>query len=420
MIRPRLSACLCRRRPVLAGYLAMLLVPMLGGATPVRAQTLTVLYRFHGGRDGASPNSRLVLDDAGNLYGTARDRGAYNFGTVFKLDANGKLTTLHAFNGIDGLWPSGDLIRDKKGNLYGTTAFGATPEGGKCRHGCGTLFKIDSSGKHRILHIFSGDADGGGPAQRLIRDDERNFYGVAYRGGNRNCGIYRRGCGVIFRIDATGTESVLYTFGQAADGGNGVGDLIRDKVGNIFGTTNRGGDYTWGSVFKLDPEGTWTTLYSFTGFADGNAPTSGLIRDENGSFYGSTQFGGDPTCGFYLNGCGVIFKLDSANSETVLYTFTGDPNQGEPFGALLRDASGNLYGTSYPGAVCDPHCGNVFKLDPSGNKTILHEFNNPSKGLWLGHLTRDKAGNLYGTTWSGGRKNDSCYYGCGVIFKIVP
>jgi len=381
-----------------------------------------VLYSFTGAEDGAFPQSALVLDDAGNLYGTASARGAYNFGTVFKLDPSGKLSVLHTFTGIDGLDPYGDLFRDKNGNLFGTALSGGTPEGGECRHGCGVLFKIDPSGKYHILYVFPGGPPGGNPAGRLIRDNQGSFYGVGYVGGNLPCDYHYRGCGVIFKVDAARNETVLHAFGGYAKDGDSASDLIRDKDGNIYGTTGRGGDFTWGSVFKLEPNGNWDILYSFTGMADGTEPTSGVVRDPAGNFYGSTEFGGDPPCSYYyLGGCGVIFKLDPAGTETVLYTFTGDENRGAPVGPLLRDAMGNLYGVGFPiGGGCHGECGTVFKLDTAGNKTILHEFSGGKDGVTVGQIILDKAGNIYGTAVQGGKVNKHCYYGCGVIFKITP
>lgn len=403
--------------PLLQVLALALLVFVTTYASP---QTYTVLYRFKGANDGAFPFSRLVLDGAGNLYGTAFKRGAYNFGTIFKLDPGGKFSLLHTFTGLDGLWPYGDLFLDKKGNLFGTTSDGGVHEGGNCRHGCGTLFKLEPSGKYHILHVFNGDSGGGEPSGKLIRDQDGSFYGVTYLGGARPCGYLQAGCGVIFKIDHTGNETVLYTFGAPADGGS-ASDLIRDASGNIYGTTGRGGNFGWGSVFKLDPFGTWNTLYSFTGGTDGNEPGwGGVIRDGAGNLFGTTQFGGDPTCEAYLNGCGVLFQVDPVGTETVLYTFTGDESQGDPFGPLIRDSGGNLYGTGFPiVGACQPHCGTIFKIDRSGTKTILHEFDSPEDGVGLGQIIMDNAGNIYGTTEEGGNVNN-CFYGCGVIFKITP
>jgi len=277
----------------------------------------TILYSFAGGKDGANPVGRLALDDAGNLYGTTGG-GAFERGTVFKLTAAGRKTVLHSFRWADGFLPLGGVIRDSEGNLYGTTEFGGTQF--SCNFaGCGTVFKLDKSGKYTVLHSFIGTADGGHPAAGVIRDAAGNLYGTASSGGDPNCGVESSGCGVVFQLDRNGKETVLHSFTGGTDGAYPGAQLFQDDAGNLYGTTAFGGDNNQlcnvaangcGVVFKIDTAGKFTTLYAFKGYPSrsGGEPAAGVIRDPAGNLYGVTSIGGDLNCQ-PVNGCGVVFKL---------------------------------------------------------------------------------------------------------------
>ena len=260
-----------------------------------------VLYAFQNGLDGQQPNGTLVRDTAGNLYGTTSDGGAGSAGTLFKLDPSGNLTVLYTF-GADAARPRGNLVRDAKGNFYGTTQIGGA-------YGYGTVFKFDASGNETIIHSFTGGSDGGYPYGGVIRDAKGNLYGTTYQGGDLvNCpgGI---GCGVVFKIDKKGKETVLYTF-TGYDGRAPVGTLLLDKAGNLYGTTSYGGEsdiYYWGTVFKLDPAGKETLLHVFTGYSDGAYPMAGLTMDKSGNLWGTASLGGYESDG--SNGYGVIFEI---------------------------------------------------------------------------------------------------------------
>lgn len=268
---------------------------------------------------------------------------------------------------------------------------------------------------YTVLQTFTGGADGATPYAGLIPDAAGNLYGTTHLGGIKGCnqGGLVIGCGVVFKLDSGGNETVLYRFTGGADGAEPYGALIRDTAGNVYGTAFQGGVGTClgggcGVVFKLDPAGNETVLYSFTGGADGANPGAGLIRNAAGNLYGTTSYGGDLNCNQQI-GCGVVFKLDSAGNETVLHTFTGADGQ-QP-GGLIADAAGNLYGAAGGGSGC----GVVFKLDPSGDETTLHNFTCGADGAFPSSaLIRDAAGNLYGTTGSGG------LYDAGTIFKLDP
>ena len=363
-----------------------------------QAQTLTVLHNFSStGPDGQLPLAGLVLAN-GNFYGTTEQGGSRaGTGTVFQLDAKGHETVLYAFTGTGGSFPSAGLVRDAEGNLYGTTT-----EGGQFN--LGTVFKLDSSGVETVLHHFEGGTDGSIPFAGLILDAAGNLYGETNAGGDATCN-----CGTVFEIGADGAESVLYRFTGGTDGSVPVtGNLIRDSAGNLLGTTADGGASGQGAVFKIHPDGTETTLYSFTGKSDGGSPYSNLIRDGKGNLYGTTSGGG--TFRF-----GTVFKIDSRGNETVLHNFAGGSDGESPMAGLVLDSKGNLYGTTIAGGVVGKYgYGTVFEISQNGTETVLHAFNrldgaSPAVGLII-----DGKGNLYGTTSSGGVQ------GRGTVFKVTP
>jgi uncharacterized repeat protein (TIGR03803 family) len=322
----------------------------------------------------------LVRDEDGNFYGTAYGGitggtcGSTGCGVVFKLSARGHLTVLHSFTGgADGSKPLA-LIRSPEDNLYGTTATGG---GTGCNNnglsGCGVVFKLSANGKFTVLYSFLGGSDGAAPTEgALLRDRSGNLYGSTFYGGGQ-CDAYFAGCGTVFRIDPDGRETILFSFTHFGEGVNPQGPLLRDRSGNLYGTTMRGGlqgaacDNGCGVVSKIDRSGKETPLHSFTGAADGASPMSGVIRDRLGNFYGVTAQGGT-ACDRYGDTCGVVFKLDKAGNETVLYTFTDGSDGGFPAAGLRRDKQGNLYGTTSDGgesgSVCLTGCGVIFKITP--------------------------------------------------------
>jgi len=339
----------------------------LGCGTVFRVDTSgneILLHSFTGG-DGEEPLAGLVMDKEGNLYGTTAV-GSGN-GTVFKLDTSANVTVLHVFTfSPDGEVPRGDLIMDKAGNLYGTTVDGGTSS--NCIDRCGTVFKVDTSGNETVLYSFTGPPDGAHPWSGLIMDKEGNLYGTTSGGGtSSNCS---GGCGTVFKLDSSGNETVLHSFTDSdGDGASPFAALIMDKKGNLYGTTYTGGAASnscfpgflgCGTVFKLDASGNETVLYSFTGRSDGGLPFADLIMDKKGNLYGTTSIGGT-----YFSG--TVFKFDTSGKLTVLHTFTGGADGSGPLGGLIMDKKGNLYGTTYNGGTssnCSEGCGTVFKLIP--------------------------------------------------------
>lgn len=276
--------------------------------------TETVLHTFTGGNDGDSPQAGLVEDKAGNLYGTTTIGGAgcgnrysTGCGTVFEVAPDGTETVLHAFaGGNDGFSPRAGLILDKAGNLYGTTTEGG---GAGCEYyGCGTVFKIAPDGTETVLYAFAGGNDGEEPEAGLIEDKAGNFYGTTAMGGGTGCQqIALLGCGTVFKLTPDGTETVLYSFtGKNGDGDLPLAGLIRDKAGNFFGTTTQGGGNGClagcGIVFKLAADGTETVLYAFGSGSLGAEPFAGLIEGAHGRLYGTTYKGGK-------YGYGTVFRL---------------------------------------------------------------------------------------------------------------
>lgn len=385
-------------------------------ATPfVQAQKFTILHEFTGRGDGGEPTSAVLVDPRGNVFGTTYYGGSFDYGTVFRLDSTRAETLLHSFLGGEGLRPDGGLIPDASGNLYGTASYGGAYEGGGCAHGCGVVFKRDTSGTQTVLYAFTGKTDGGAPDATLIQDSAGNFYGTTSEGGDVSC-FFGTGCGVIFKLDRLNHLTVLYRFTDREDGEYPAG-VVADAALNLYGTTYSGGKFGYGDVFKLTPAGTFSILYSFTGGSDSGDPKSPLIIDQAGNLYGTTY-------GVNTSDFGIVYKLSPTGNITVLYTFAGGSNGSYP-GGLVMDQAGNLYGVTLAGGTSTGcyygSCGTVFEIASSGTFTVLHSFN-LSDGQLPNALTIDKSGNLYGTTLGGGRGSRACSYykGCGVVFKLTP
>ena len=238
---------------------------------------------------------------------------------------------LYTFTGgADGGFPNG-VVMGGKGYLYGTAGYGAANGG--------LIFKMSLSGQETVLYNFTDGADGGGPKRRDL-DRQGNIYGTTYVGGTE-------GFGVVYKLDTSGRQTVLYSFPGGPEGALPAGSLYRDAAGNLYGTTTAGGgavgEAGYGVVFKVDVSGAYTVLYRFTGQADGGDPFSGVVGDAAGNLYGVTMDGGSESC---FNGCGVVYQVTPSGQETVLYSFTGGADGQNPYDPLVRDAAGNLYGTT--------------------------------------------------------------------------
>lgn len=366
---------------------------------PAEAQSLKVLYSFRSGQrtsDGFYPDSGVIRDSAGNLYGTTVDGGTYAYGTVFKLTPTNKESILYSFRGkTDGGYPSAGLVRDSSGNLYGTTQIGGA-------YNSGVVFKLGSAGRETVLYSFGKTPTDGSYPWGLLRDSAGNLYGVTVVGGLSDAGT-------VYKLDTSGVETILYNFtGTGSDQGYPNPGIVRDASGNLYGTTMGPGPNTgvYGTVYKVDSSGNQTVLYTFTGGTDGSFPQSGLLRDSEGNLYGTTVLGGS-------FGFGVVFKIDSAKTETVLHSFTGTDGE-DSTGTLIQDSAGNLYGTTAFGG--EYGWGTVFRVDTSNNERVLYSFTGGIDGKYptWNRLVRDSAGNLYGTTQNGGSAD------WGEIFQLKP
>jgi len=359
----------------------------------------TVLYTFRGGLDGAFAASGLVRDAQGNLYGTTFQGGALDVGVFFKLDPAGNETVLHNFGKTgDGYGPFvPDLVRDSAGNFYGTTY-----EGGAFSQG--VVYKVDRKGHETVLYSFTGGADGGAPYAGVVLDTAGNLYGTTMSGGLSTgaCDKYPTGCGVVFKLDPGGKESVLYSFTGGPDGST-PDSAILVVGGKLYGAANSGGTANLGVVYELDAAGRQTVVYSFAGNADGSDPFAGLCLDPSGGLYGTTGYGGP-------NNAVVIYEIDAHGHETTIYAFPGGTAGSRPNATVILDPSGNLYGTTYYGGAAN--AGVVYKVDAAGNETVLYTFTGGADGgTPFGGVTADGQGNLYGTTVGGGT-------GWGVVFKL--
>src|SRR6266446_1689823 len=363
-------------------------------ATPLApAQTLTVLHSFTGNPDGSMPYGSLVRDSSGNLYGTTTQGGTSGNGTVFKTTSTGTTTVLHSFSGTpDGSTPYGALAIDASGNLYGTTIIGGTSNNG-------TVFKTTSTGTTTLLHNFAGNPDGSRPYGGLVRDSSGNLYSTTSQGGSSNLGT-------VFKTTSAGTTTVLHSFVGTPDGSGPYGGLVVDSSGNLYGTTVIGGTSNNGTVFKTTSTGTTTLLHNFAGNPDGSRPYGGLVRDSSGNLYSTTSQGGS-------SNLGTVFKTTSTGTTTVLHNFAGNPDGSSPYyDGLVRDSSGNLYGTTTQGG--SSNLGTVFKTTSAGTTTVLHSFvGTPDGSGPYGGLVVDSSGNLYGTTVIGGTSNN------GTVFKTT-
>jgi uncharacterized repeat protein (TIGR03803 family) len=423
---------------ILATLAMTLVLPIRTGA----ASKFKLLASFHNKQGGEYPEAALVFDKTGSLYATTFDGGS-GAGTVVELtltqDGNWSKKVLYEFTGHkDGGNPQSDLIFDQAGNLYGTTVDGG--ERTACNGGgCGVVFKLtpkDGSWTESVLHNFAGGKDGAQPYAGLVFDTAGNLYGTTTGGGGIGNCVDPFGCGVVFELSPNQnggwTEKILHRFTGGKDGAYPWAAPVIDEAGNLYGTTLYGGNVNdcnitgCGVVFRLSPNqnGGWTekVLHTFTRGKDGGFPYAGLILDAGGNLYGTTADGGNLNlCS--PDGCGVVFRLspnENGNwSEKVLHEFTGEDGEA-PDASLIFDTAGNLYGPTASGGnlnYCKPYgCGVVFELTPIANgswtESVVYRFGGMETGT-VASLIFDTSGNLYGT---GG-----CVGHCkGVVFEISP
>jgi uncharacterized repeat protein (TIGR03803 family) len=384
------------------------------------AQTFTDLFYFPV-NPGIAPSTPLVQGIDGNFYGATKGEsltkqgGCTNCGSVFKITPAGKLTTLYHFctlvNCADGAVPLGRLVEGPDGSFYGTTTEGGDFTCGA--NGCGTIFKITRAGKLTTLHTFTGP-DGSFPQGALVLGPSGVFYGVATGNG-------ANGGGTFFKITA-GTLTTIYNFcaqSGCIDGGGPTG-VIQATDGFFYGTTGSGGDvncflHSCGTVFRLTPFGTLTTLHAFTGLADGAFPQGGLVQGADGELYGMTVGGG------VANGAtpGVIFKITPGGALTTLYTFCSQSGCSDGSGSnqpLIQATDGNFYGVTCGCGNGGDGNGNIFRMTPSGTFTVMHALS-ANDGADPRALLQATSGVLYGTTLGGATSNVPMPF-LGTVFSL--
>jgi len=371
-----------------------LLIVLLAGAA--EAAKFTTFYSFQGGSDGADPRD-VVADKAGNLYGVTFNGGLYNAGTIFQLTQSGGVwtnTVLYNFCAkalcADGQAPDSTLVLDKKGNLYGITLWGGKQT---CQFGCGVVFGLHPTKggwQYKVLHQFD-HSSGYYPQARLTLDKAGNIYGTTSDADGL-------GHGTVFALTLSHdhvVHKVVYAFTELGNDGSGpFAGVTFDQAGNLYGTTAYGGDHGAGTVYRITPSnGGWThqTIYSFNNDRiDGQIPYSGVTLDAAGSVYGTTYTGGDYNNNICQDGCGIVYQLTSSGEtwdETVLYTFSGGADGAFPSTQLIFDKSGHIYGSASQGGnpSCDDGygCGVVFELTQANgtwSETVLHHFSGGKDG----------------------------------------
>jgi uncharacterized repeat protein (TIGR03803 family) len=393
--------------------LAIMSIVTVCGFSIARSATLTMLYSFSNGVDGAQPETELVQGSDGYFYGTTTSGGTNRVGTVFRIGSAGSFTTLYQFSGgADGAQPVAGLVQGSDGYFYGTAQYGGTSTncGGG---GCGTVFKISPSGTFITVHNFNGGSDGNNPFAGLVQGSDGYFYGTTLES------LDNRG-GSVFKMSSTGTLTTLHQFTGGTDGGNPYARLVQGNDGWFYGTTYQEGASTncggigCGTVFRISSNGTFVTLHSFGGGNDGASPYAELVQGSDGYFYGTTIAGGTNTS-LGTFGSGTVFKMNSAGTLTTLHQFSGGTDGGNPLAGLLQGIDGYFYGTASVGGT--NVYGTVFKISSSGALTTVHDFNGDTDGAFPhAGLVSGNDGCFYGTTSSGG--TNACQFGCGMVFKL--
>ncbi|MEO7724227.1 MAG: choice-of-anchor tandem repeat GloVer-containing protein [Chthoniobacterales bacterium] len=399
------------------GGLALLSAALLL-ANGAKGATETVIYSFAGDDDGEYTDTDLVVDAAGNLYGTSVLGGEFGGGTVWQLSPVGDgwvHTVLYSFTGgADGGEPYKGVTLDKAGNLYGTAVTGGS---GTCEGGCGVTYQLTKSGDNwtqTVIHAFTGKNDGSGPGSRVTVDKRGHVYGMTPTGGAFGLGtIY------VLRPKANGGWAlrVIHTFTGGDDGSSGSAGKMLLRGGKIYGAATTGGANGAGTVFALTPTATgewdFKTLYAFQGAPDGVFPYGALLFDGAGNIYGTTYYGG-------TDGLGAVYRLSPNDSgeweETVLYSFQPGNDGNSSISNLVADAAGNLYGTTSEGGLGS---GTIFKLAPrpdgSWSESVVHSFaGSPDGAFPYAGMVEDGTGNFFGATVHGGDDGE------GAIYKFVP
>jgi len=395
-----------------------------------RTVTQTVLYNFcskSGCTDGEDIEAGLVQGADGNFYGTTYCGGTNDSGTIFKITPGGTLTTIYNFctleNCDDGSNPQAALTQGSDGNFYGTTFYG-----GSSSNGGGAVFKVTPAGTLTVLHSFcslTNCADGSLSSGAVVQGTDGNFYGTTVEGGaNVNsdvCDTSGNMCGTLFKVTSSGTFATLYSFcalSNCSDGGVPSSGLVQGTDGDFYGTTFAGGGTnSAGSAFKFSTStGKLTTIYDFcsqAGCDDGGLPNAVLVQSANGSFYGTTSFGGENAGG--AASAGTIFDMTSSGAISILYNLCGLTNctdGAEPYYAgVFEGSDGNFYGSTLQGGA--DTLGTVYSVSPSASFDQLYSFDGTTGESPFAGLVQGSDGNFYSTTETGGANSS------GTVYKIA-
>ena len=377
---------------------AALIIAMFGAMTiqSAQAQSFKVLYNFDGASHGGDPYASLARDAAGNLYSTVDYGGGTSYaGGVFKLAPDGTETMLYNFTG----GADGAYPFSSVVRDSKGNLYGTTSQGGS--DNAGVVFKVDPSGTETVLHNFAGGADGVIPTGGLVRDKAGNLYGTTSQGGTSNDGI-------VFKISPSGKETILHTFtGSATDGKYPTyTTLLMDAQGNFYGVTEEGGSADGGILYKLSKTGKLTILHSFKGgTTDGCNVLGTPFMDAAGNFYGTTS-----SCGTHT--LGTVWEVKKNGQERLLHSFAGGTSDGEyPLAGVVKDATGNLYGNTETGGASD--VGTVYRISNTGKFTLLHSFDGTDGKYPYGSFAQNSKGTIFGSTQNGGT------IGYGTVWKIT-
>jgi uncharacterized repeat protein (TIGR03803 family) len=400
-----------------ATVLSLFTAVLLLGISAARASTTEVIYSFAGEEDGEYADTDVAVDGAGNLYGSTVLGGDFGGGTVWKLAPSGNTwvhTVLYSFTGsADGGEPYKGVTVDGQGNLYGTAVTGGS---GSCEGGCGVVYKLTNSGgtwTQTVIHAFTGGDDGSGAGARVAVDSQGNVYGMTPTGG-------AFGLGTIYQLHPRANGNyvlkVIHTFTGGADGSSGSAGKMIIRGGQLYGAATTGGAFGSGVVFQLRPTevGEWDfkTLYSFRGQPDAVFPYGALLFDSSGNIYGTTYYGG-------ANGLGAVYQLAPRSTgewrERVLYSFGSGGDGNSPISQLTFDSAGNLYGTTSEGGLGS---GTIFQLtrgqDGNWVESLPHLFQGPPDAAFPYSGMSSGTGGFYGATTHGGEDDE------GAIYKFTP
>ncbi len=401
-----------RRLLLAVACLVLVLAAMIGSAP---AQTYTLLYNFGSGNSG-NPNcpqfSGIVAQGrSGDFFSTSPDCWTDELGTAFSITSTGTLTVLHSFNGTDGQGGHSGLTLGTDGKFYGTTALGGL-------YGNGTIFKITANGVMTTLYNFTGGHDGGQPGAPPIEGSDGNFYGTTTMGGSVG------NTGTVYKLTPSGTFTTLHRFPYLAGTigypyGNGA--LVQGSDGRLYGSTFYGGSqscdgFGCGTIFRISHSGNFKTLHNFDGTHGANS-YGPLIEGSDGNFYGVASNGGSVS-----GQTGVVFKMTPAGAFTVLHNFTLASDGGNEVGGLMQATDGNFYGTNNLAGTNG--WGILFRITPKGAFTVLHNFDWGSGASPQATMVQHTNGVLYGTTKVGGDPGGGAFYsfdvGLGPFVRFLP